>query len=197
MPTGYTEIIERKPDLTFEEFALRCARNFGALVMMRDDPLDAPIPARMEPAPYYAETVARLKRDLADVLLMSEAQCQARADDELREAREGNARREAEARELASRYAAMRSRVSAWQPPTLDHEGLKRFMLEQIDESLPRGGYVYREPENRLTGAEWRQVRADELSRRLERAEASLAEEVERANGRNAWVDALRGSLGV
>jgi hypothetical protein len=36
MPTGYTEKLMEKGQ-TFQQFALLCARNFGALVMMRDD----------------------------------------------------------------------------------------------------------------------------------------------------------------
>ena len=42
MPTGYTAgILEGE---TFEQYALQCAKAFGALVMMRDEPSDAPIP---------------------------------------------------------------------------------------------------------------------------------------------------------
>lgn len=37
MPTGYTSPLYEGKEISFEQFALRCARNFGALVMMRDE----------------------------------------------------------------------------------------------------------------------------------------------------------------
>lgn len=52
MPTGYTHKI--KDGMTFKEYALRCARNFGALMDMRDDPMDAPIPI-FTPSGYHEE----------------------------------------------------------------------------------------------------------------------------------------------
>lgn len=42
MPTGYTAAI--KYGITFKEFALDCARNFGACISMRDEPRETPIP---------------------------------------------------------------------------------------------------------------------------------------------------------
>lgn len=43
MPSGYTSDIYHGKDVTFKEFALKCARNFGALMHMRDESLDTPI----------------------------------------------------------------------------------------------------------------------------------------------------------
>ena len=43
MPTGYTADIQDGKITTLREYALSCARAFGALIMMRDDPHDAPI----------------------------------------------------------------------------------------------------------------------------------------------------------
>jgi hypothetical protein len=56
MPTGYTAPIA--DGMTFEQFALGCARAFGALVTMRDEPSDAPIPERLEPdTPFVAAPI--------------------------------------------------------------------------------------------------------------------------------------------
>ena len=43
MPIGYTSKLH-DGDQPFNEFIMSCARAFGALVTMRDDPNDAPIP---------------------------------------------------------------------------------------------------------------------------------------------------------
>ena len=55
MPSGYTNKI--KDDISFEEFALSCARAFGACVEMRDDPGDAKIPEEFTPSPYYKKAL--------------------------------------------------------------------------------------------------------------------------------------------
>ena len=63
MPTGYTSKIG--DDQSFKDFALRCARNFGANILMRDDPMDAEI-KKYEVEPYYmnrlTETIAEKSR---------------------------------------------------------------------------------------------------------------------------------------
>ncbi len=40
MPSGYTENIYYGKKVAFKDFALGCARAFGACVMQRDDPAD-------------------------------------------------------------------------------------------------------------------------------------------------------------
>lgn len=40
MPTGYTADI--KDGITFRDFALRCARAFGATIMQRDEDISIP-----------------------------------------------------------------------------------------------------------------------------------------------------------
>lgn len=42
MPTGYTCEIEN--GMSFEQFALRCARGLAYLTSMQEESLDAPIP---------------------------------------------------------------------------------------------------------------------------------------------------------
>jgi hypothetical protein len=65
MPTGYTCIIEDKPDVTFAEYVWRCARAFGALLSMREDSLDAPIPDELksEDTDYYKTAYEKAKQE--------------------------------------------------------------------------------------------------------------------------------------
>ncbi|MBS3155164.1 hypothetical protein J4404_01555, partial [Candidatus Woesearchaeota archaeon] len=70
MPTGYTYIIGEK-DITFKEFALRCARGFGALVEMRDDSLEARIPNKFYPCSYHKEQIGEAQKQLDRVQNMS------------------------------------------------------------------------------------------------------------------------------
>jgi len=44
MPTGYTCQVQDGMITEFKEFALLCARNFGACITLRDEPLSPDIP---------------------------------------------------------------------------------------------------------------------------------------------------------
>jgi hypothetical protein len=61
--TGYTATLTEK-DQTFEQFVWACARNFGALITMRDDPMDAPVPELFELRSYYSERVEEARKEL-------------------------------------------------------------------------------------------------------------------------------------
>ena len=63
MPTGYTApIYEGEENFTFKKFAMRCARNFGALIEMRGEPLDAEIDFDkcFQPSDYYKKALERV-----------------------------------------------------------------------------------------------------------------------------------------
>ena len=62
MATGYTHSI--KNDITFEQFALLCARAFGACIEMRDDPTDKPIPKKFKVDSYHAKELKEAKTKL-------------------------------------------------------------------------------------------------------------------------------------
>lgn len=194
MPTGYTADIAK--GISFEEFVWQCARGFGALVMMRDDPAGTPIPQRFEPSPYYARAVEEAKAKLAHLRSLTteqaSAECLAEHQHQLaRWTERGNERKE-----LREKYLRMLARVRDWKPPTADHAGLREFMEKQISESIDwdcSSKYDTR-PEAKATDA-WL---ADSISRaelELRRAEDSLREENERVEGRNNWLKALRESV--
>lgn len=192
MPTGYTAPVQTGMITAFPEFALECARNF----LMRDDPMDAPIPEAFTPSPYYAgpmrEAQVRLatlqKTTPADAdtaaLAAYVAACAARAD--------RTRQREVE----RQRYTAMLVQVRAWIPPSQDHQGLKTFMEEQLVKSISHdcSDDFDREP-TRLTGANWLAQQIEQTAQSVAWYAKSAAEDIERTNGRTRWVQQLRASL--
>ena len=50
MPTEYTDAIA--DGISFNDFMMKCARGMGALIMMSDEPSDAPILEQFEPSDY-------------------------------------------------------------------------------------------------------------------------------------------------
>jgi hypothetical protein len=194
MPTGYTAIIEEK-NATFEEFVWRCARAFGALITMRDEPLDAPLPDRIEPSTVAEKLLAEAKAEVArfEAMTAEEAEKAAFADYTARatEYREAAAR----AADLRTRYASMRARVADWQPPTHEHEGLKKFMVDQLGLCSRDGFGPWGAPPALETGGAWRIRRLTQAVRDVERYEQSVREECERTESRCHWLAALRESV--
>lgn len=195
MPTGYTAKVESGETTELRDYILTCARAFGALIMMRDDPMDAPIPRKLEPdTRYYDERIATLTADIAKLSAMS-------SDDALTESLAANneARRrhrefEAEDQLRLERHQTMAAMVEKWRPPTRDHVELKSFMLQQLEVSSRHLGGHHKLPDMPI-GEEWRQKRLSDLQWQLENAKEHRDKEIERTAGRQAWIDALFASL--
>jgi hypothetical protein len=197
MPTGYTAAVQDGKTTSFRDFAWTCARAFGALITMRDDPADAPIPEELKPGSYYLESVQRAEIELGRLLTLpleeaDEAAKRAHAE-AVKYAEEYRAKKVAE----RERYEAMIAKVEAWEPPSPDHTGMKKFMLDQLRESLQLdcGGDYSPTVEPLLSGAEWRLQQIARAQESLERSRKSLAEEEERVRSRNKWIRQLRESL--
>lgn len=193
MPTGYTADITE--ETTFAEFAMRCARAFGATILMRDDPLDAPIPERFEGSGYSARCLAETKERLSAVRAMTDEECEnAAATEHERRVRE-NAESLARVRAENAKYSRMAALVNAWHPPTPDHVGMKTFMLEQLRISMMDESYYTRPAPPKLTGEQWRAKEIASLTKDVAYHAKEDAEEIRRTNGRNNWIAELRNSL--
>jgi hypothetical protein len=134
MATGYTVAIA--DGISFGKFAMNCARAFGYLVAMRDDPFDAPIPDEFKPTGYHAERLEELNEQLAELRSMSLKDASRTSREEFNAAvkeREESIRKN---NDLKQKYDAMLAAVERWQPPTTEHQGLKDFMIRQITESI-------------------------------------------------------------
>jgi hypothetical protein len=194
MPTGYTCDIAK--GITFEQYAWSCARAFGALILMRDDPSDAPIPERFEPSDYMVKALAEAKAELARLDAMSLADAITAADAEYVAETERCIQRRAEYAELRNKYNAMLAQVVQWEPPTPDHVKYKEFMVEQIRSSIDGDcNEKYITEPAQLTGQQWLTLKITEARRSVAYHEKSHAEEVARTDNRNAWIKALRDSL--
>jgi hypothetical protein len=191
MPTGYTSKIHDGEAVSFPQFAMTCARAFGALIEMRDEDLTAPIPQEFTPSPYYTEARVRAAERLAEVKAWTPEQARAEAAEQVAAIEKSNAR----ARDLREKYAAMAAEAEAWLPPTPDHEELKRFMLQQLHESARFDCHEMEAPAP-PDGAAYQAQQITSAREAVARARQHQAEEIERARDRTEWVRALRASLG-
>jgi hypothetical protein len=195
MPTGYTADVGDGKVTDFAEFAMTCARAFGALVTLRDSP-DAEIPDRFEPSDYHTEKLVEAKVRGAELERMPDWQADAAADAAYRAATNRWREHERKVYETKQRYEDMLLQVHHWDPPTDDHRGLKKFMIEQLQDSITFDCSSLPVPQ-RQTGEEWRSHELERVSWDLTYHEEQLAKEIERAEERTRWVRELRESLGA
>lgn len=192
--TGYTYPVIKGEITNFRDFALSCARAFGALITMRDDPKDKPIPEVIEPSTeFYDESIARLEAEVARVTALSDEQCVDEQRAVAAEVEQHNRDILAEAEAENARLAAMKATVEQWTPPTIEHQGLKEFMLQQI--SISGSDPLISSVPEMLPPSEWRACRLKQLHEELQRYQRSRREEIERAAGRTKWIADLRASL--
>lgn len=200
MPTGYTAAIGEGKGITFEKFILQCARAFGACIEMRDEPMDKPIPDEFKPSDYSKKQLAEANKLVEALDAMTDAECAKKARSEYDESVKYHKEGIAKNATLKSKYEEMLAKVEAWTPPSPDHEGLKKFMREQIAESIQFdcGGSYHADALNQLrvqTGAEWRKSAIEKARKDIAYHSKSQAEENERAAKRTLWVRQLRESI--
>lgn len=197
MPTGYTSIVADNENFTFPEFAMRCARNFGALIMMRDEPLNAPIPEKFEPSDYEKNEYEKAKAAYENFIVNppSDEDLEKQYNEYVAHETELFAAASADKDIKRGRYNAMLLEVLKWQPPTPEHEGLKKFMIDQLQDSID---FDCREYQPVISDREEyiaRNRSGEYLKEELDFYEKRWHEEIERTNSRNKWLKELRESL--
>jgi hypothetical protein len=192
MPTGLTADIA--DGISFKQFALTCARQFGALYFMRDLPMDAPIPDQLPVDSYYPARVEEAEDALAELLALTPEQWEAKVQEanatNLKSWEESCARHAA----LREKYLAMAKQVNAWVPPSPDHVELQNFMRQQIEESIQWDCRDFPRPEP----VSVEQYKVEELGYRerwVKQMKEGARQETENNANRTAWVNALRKSL--
>lgn len=197
MPTGYTSKLYEGEPQAFPEFAMSCARAFGALILMRDDPADAPIPDEFQPSDHHRRELAKARERLAEVQAWTDDEALADLESTRRAAAAARAKAAEKSAAVVERYKTMLDQVDDWQPPTAEHVEFKEFMREQLTESIDFDGGLgdYPHDPEATTGKAWRVDRVNRAMRDVAYHEKEYAKEVERTAGRNAWVKALRDSL--
>lgn len=192
MPTGYTEDVGEGRITTLREFAMICARAFGACITMRDDSMDAQIPERFEPElGYYKDRLEEAQSLLSELDTISDAEAEIRAEAEFKENLADHEEYQARLNLQNQRYQTMLESVREWRT---EAEGIRDFMIQQLDISI----HDYRsEPPIQLSGPEWLKKKRLSALRDIARYEKQIAEEIHRTEMRNLWLAALRRSLPV
>lgn len=196
MPTGYTAGVQDGTINKFPDFAMACARAFGALVMMRDDPMDAKVPDKFEPSDYHVKAKANAEARMVQLVAMTEDECRDAALVDFKEAEAHLADDKDKALLHKGRYLKMLAEARRWTPPTPDHEGLKKFMVDQLQQSVDHDCDTSFHPVPVLKpGREWHVDAVASTQRDIQYHTEQMIEEEKRARTRTEWVKSLRLSL--
>ncbi len=195
MPTGYTYKVVEGTMSEFADYALGCARAFGALIDLRDEPNDVPIPDEIKPSPYHQDRLAEAKLDLAAWDLMNDVARRTKLDTvfevSLTYFQEWRVKRNLE----DERLLAMRTKVQSWVPPTPDHTEMKKFMIEQLEISLNGESKYFDTAPVKEDFETWETEYRESILKDIAYHEKGWNEEIKRTAERNGWIKALKNSL--
>lgn len=202
MATGYTHQLLKNPNMTFQEFALICSRAMGALVMMRDDDSDAPIPTSFKPSDFHVKSLRSVHGKMGRLTQLTGSQKENFARKNILRDIKYHLEAIEEAKVAAKVYTRMLNEVQKWNAPSKDHEGMKKFMEEQITSSIgydadPKYHYEALAKYAKFTSKNWMKEYRAKLQWELDYHTKEQKQEVERANVRTKWIQNLFTSIGL
>lgn len=179
---------------------MSCARAFGALIDMRDEPANAEIPESFKASTYHTERIEKDRAELAELLAMNPDSAAEKARDAHEKSVAYHTEAIEERNELKSKYEAMLAEVANYASPSPDHDNLKEFMANQIKDSIKfdcGGDYHERAIAEAvaLSGPEWIAAEKKRLEESIEYHLKHHQDEIKRVSDRNEWVQKLLESL--
>ncbi len=196
MPTGYTAKVVTGEVTDFNTFAKQCARAFGAMINMRDEPFDKPYKPESYNT-YYPKQLEEAKVKLANYIEMSDDEIiKNKTNDVLKNIKQYKAQIE-KIKETRIRLDDMLEKVLLYTPPTPEHDGIKSFMIQQLQDTIEWDGDVsYYEKsleqyENDLLAIDPITIRAkniEYLNEDIKSYEERIIEDKQRVDERNKWV---------
>ncbi len=189
MPTGYTAPIEDRDGYTFAEYLWSCARAFD--IACRDS--NGPPPFKHDPwTEHDVKRLAELEAERTRLRAMTKAEQRRWAEAEHARAVAAHESYKASERVKRERYAAMRAQVEAWTPPTALHEGLREFMISQINLCTPStDAEMDRFGPKAVDFATAHAERLERCTKQIDSTRTSIAQAVQRAKDADEWVEAL------
>lgn len=203
MPTGYTADVGDGKMTDLRPFIERCAHAF--IGSLRDSALDSALPTEdtYSVSSYHTEALDKAYKQLAKVKSMDRKQATAAAKKEHNKELKHDREYLEKKRVTKGNYEAMLEQVYAWQPPTKEHEGIKKFMVEQLSESIEFdcGGDYFEnqlaslEKRGPLSGDAWKTKEIERAYKDITYHAEEMAKDKDRQEKNTAWIQALIKSL--
>ncbi len=197
MPTGYTAGVMDGTITEFKDYALQCARAFGALVTLRDDPLSSDLPV-LEVGDYYATSLREAEREVKRLSSMTTTQIETKFLKSKARDIKYHTKAIKDQEKTQQRYEKILEKARKFVAPTGEHISYRDFLISQLEESLnwDCGSNYHQEQlikvKKKRSAKAWHKEQLAEAKYRLKYAKKSLREEILRVRSRNDWLDHLR-----
>jgi hypothetical protein len=204
MPTGYTAGIIDGKITTFEQFATQCSRAFGATIHMRDNPLDSPYEPRT-PSEYYVNSLQSQREKLEETKTMTDEAIVQDFETLLKDSLEYHERELEKTKVNLGRLNSIMESAKSWVPPTEDHEGVRDYMIDQLEITIKADGdpsyhvnkivQAKKELEEGIDPKVYREEKIKEIEDRISYYGAEVQKELERCKQSNDWMDKFLESI--
>jgi hypothetical protein len=196
MATGYTGAVAEGKIVTLPDFVRSCARGF--MIECRDS--DGPFPLVVKKSTYHQKEVTRARQSLLKLAKFTRAQILKFAENKKKNEISYHKESIATRNETFKRYTAMLAKVQAWTAPSENHQNLRKFMIEQLTESIRfdcESDYHEREVEkiDKQTPFEIYEAELKRAAWDISYHQKGDFEDEQRNNNRNEWVAQLEASL--
>lgn len=192
MPTGYTSPLYDGKDISFEDFVKRCAHAF--IVDLRDESADSEIPRTVQEPVWQNKRFAEATLALEFYENMSDEDAEQGAVESFQERHAEWEKMIEHTASLKKRYEDMLAKVKDWEI-TPDLQGLKDFMIQQLQSSIDFDtDHEWPEPKQ-VTGPEYKKTQIESAQRMLTYAREDMAKAAERRKQNQEWLDHLWDSL--
>lgn len=145
----YAKQIADNKEMTFEQFAISCLSNFGIYTRFseeqRKELLEYKLPEKFEPSDFHLKEYERLQEEYKDFLSnpKTDEELEQEYSEYVNEINEYNKRVCEDKKVLRERYNVMLSKVESWIPPSVEHNGIKSFMEEQLQTNIDDCSTIY------------------------------------------------------
>ena len=204
MPTGYTAGIIDGKITTFEQFATQCSRAFGATMHMRDNPLDSPYEPRT-PSQYYVNSLQSQREKLEEMKTMTDEAIVQDFENLLNDSLKYHERELEKTKVNLGRLNSIMESAKSWVPPTEDHEGVRDYMIDQLEITIKADGdpsyhvnkivQAKKELEEGIDPKVYREEKIKEIEDRISYYEGEVQKELERCKQSNDWMDKFLDSI--
>ena len=196
MPTGYTAPIEDNANFTFEDYIWRCAK--AHLMEYRDKGMNEPV--KLEDSTfndngYHQKELKEAFQKRKDFNTLTDAELKELYKQNMYDRLDKAEEALKKALEMKVRYDSFLEQAKAWEPPTDKHENLKKFMIDQIEQSTAYNDVEYYKNQlieiGQQSFEDYIKVEKDSLEWHVSYHTEQMGKSIKRDNGRTEWVRAL------
>lgn len=199
MPTGYTDKI--KDGITFEQYALNCAKAF--IPDYHDIDFSTPVSEvanQNDEDNYYEDKSKQEQDDLIKFINANNVDLVKQWEDDKQERLKYHKKSIDEKRNLRQKYVNMLEQVNMYKEPSEDHKAFKDFMRSQILDSIKFDcdeDYHLKiiSQIKAETFHEWRQITIDSMIRSIEYYKKEAVKTKDNSEQKKKWISQLLESV--